>query len=208
MQSPFLDVRGSASFGLGQQFLEDAHIGRLDQVAVEPGLRGDAPVVSCYEAGRDGFWLHRFLTAQTIANHVVDSSSIEVKRRGRRCKTDRLDVGKLLSMLIRWHHGEKNVWSVVQVPGVVDEDRRQLHRDLLELKAERTQHTNRITGLLMLLNLRVRNVGGRAWQQWWDDAAAQVPSHLRAQIERENERLKMVQAQIRQLEGKYLSWTL
>src|SRR5579883_641919 len=79
-------------------------------------LTDDAPVYSCYEAGRDGFWLDRFLASQGINNEVVDSSSIEVKRRGRRGKTDRLDVGKLLSMLIRWRQGERNVWSVVQVP--------------------------------------------------------------------------------------------
>src|SRR6516164_10729805 len=112
------------------------------------GLPADAPVRTCYEAGRDGFWLHRFLESHGIDNQVVDSSSIEVKRQGRRKETDRLDAGKLLSMLIRWHHGERNVWSVVQVPSVADEDRRQLHRDLLELKAERTQHGNRIKGLL------------------------------------------------------------
>ena len=80
------------------------------------GLDENAPVRCCYEAGRDGFWLHRFLESQGITNEVVDSSSIEVKRQGRRRKTDRLDAGKLLSMLIRWHGGERNVWSVVQIP--------------------------------------------------------------------------------------------
>ena len=112
------------------------------------GLPEDAPVRSCYEAGRDGFWLHRYLLAQGIANSVVDSASIEVQRRGRRRKTDRLDAAKLLNMLQRWHGGEQKVWSVVQVPGADDEDRRQLHRDLVELKAERTQHVNRLKGLL------------------------------------------------------------
>jgi transposase len=119
-------------------------------------LPDDAAVYSCYEAGRDGFWLHRFLSSQGINNEVVDSSSIEVKRRGRRRKTDRLDAGKLLSMLMRWRQGERNVWSVVQVPSVADEDHRQLHRDLLELKAERTQHTNPIKGLLAGCGLAVR----------------------------------------------------
>ena len=98
------------------------------------GLPSDAPVESCYEAGRDGFWLYRFLESHGISNQVVDSSSIEVKRRGRRRKTDRLDVGKLLSMLMRWHGGERDVWSVVQVPSVADEDRRQLHRPFLPLE--------------------------------------------------------------------------
>jgi len=73
------------------------------------GLPADAPGLSCYEAGRDGFWLHRYLTRQGLSNRVVDSSRSEVKRRGRRCKTDRLDAAKLLSLLIRWHRGEKKV---------------------------------------------------------------------------------------------------
>jgi len=73
-------------------------------------------VESCYEAGRDGFWLHRYLEAQGVKNLVVDSASIEVSRRFRRVKTDRMDVGRLLGMLMRYHLGEKKVWSVVHVP--------------------------------------------------------------------------------------------
>src|SRR5437016_4092272 len=77
------------------------------------GLPETAPVVSCYEAGREGFWLHRFLEAHGITNHVVDSSAIEVSRRQRRAKSDGLDVCKLLSMLMRYHEGERQVWQVV-----------------------------------------------------------------------------------------------
>src|SRR6266487_2642406 len=94
------------------------------------GLPETAPVVSCYEAGRDGFWLHRFLQAHGITNHVVDASSIEVNRRQRRAKSDGLDVRKLVSMLIRFHHGEGEVWRVVHVPTVAAENQRHLHRDL------------------------------------------------------------------------------
>jgi transposase len=112
------------------------------------GLPDDARVYSCYEAGRDGFWLHRWLTQAGVANVVVDAASIEVNRRARRAKSDGLDVGKLLQQLQRYHGGERKVWSVVNVPSVADEDRRQLHRDLLEMKSERTQHSNRIKGLL------------------------------------------------------------
>jgi hypothetical protein len=112
------------------------------------GVNAGAPVRSCYEAGRDGFWLHRYLTAQAIDNRVVDSSSIEVNRRLRRAKSDRLDAGKLLGMLVRYHAGEAKVWSVVRVPMVEDEDRRQLHRELRTLKKERTRVTNRVKGLL------------------------------------------------------------
>ena len=112
------------------------------------GLPANAPVVSCYEAGRDGFWLHRFLLHQGIQNIVVDSASIEVSRRKRRAKSDRLDAIKLVSMLIRWNNGERKVWSVVHVPAVADEEGRQLHRELIELKAERTELLNRIKGWL------------------------------------------------------------
>jgi hypothetical protein len=112
------------------------------------GLPPDAPVISCYEAGRDGFWLHRYLGHEGIPNLVVDSASIEVNRRKRRAQSDRLDAVKPLSMLIRWHDGEQRVWSVVRVPTVDDEDRRQLHRDLIRLIAERTEHDNRIKGLV------------------------------------------------------------
>src|ERR671925_865775 len=102
----------------------------VDQAKKRFGLPETAPVVSCYEAGREGFWLHRFLQAQGITNHVVDSSSIEVNRRQRRAKSDGLDVRKLLSMLLRFHHGERAAWRVVHVPSVEAEDQRHLHRAL------------------------------------------------------------------------------
>jgi transposase len=75
-----------------------------------------------------------------IENIVVDSASIEVNRRQRRVKTDRLDAGKLVSMLMRYHGGEKKLWAVVRVPSVADEDARQLHRELKVLKGEKTMH--------------------------------------------------------------------
>jgi transposase len=112
------------------------------------GLPENARVVSCYEAGRDGFWLHRYLVAHGVQNHVIDSASIEVNRRQRRAKTDRLDVHKLLTMLLRHMAGERKVWSVVRVPSVDEEDRRQLHRELTTAKQDRTRVINRIKGLL------------------------------------------------------------
>ena len=111
------------------------------------GLPEDARVVSCYEAGRDGFWLHRALVAHGVQNHVIDSASIAVNRRQRRAKTDRLDVRKLLTMLLRHSAGEQKVWSVVRVPSVEEEDRRQLHRELTTAKQDRTRVINCIQGL-------------------------------------------------------------
>jgi transposase len=165
-------------------------------------LPADTPVLSCYEAGRDGFWIHRVLAHEGIENIVVDSASIEVSRRKRRAKSDRLDAVKLVSMLIRWHNGEKKVWSVVHVPTVNDEDRRQLHRELIELKAERTELSNRIKGLLAGLGLNIvinANLPVRLGKlRQWDDAA--LPPTLQARILREFERWQLVVRQINELE--------
>lgn len=116
-------------------------------------LPADAPVVCCYEAGRDGHWLYRFLTAQGFICHEVDSSSIEVNRKQRRAKTDNLDAAKLLSMLIRFENGERRVWRAVRVPSAADEARRQLHRELEDWLDQRTQQSNTIKGLLASLGL-------------------------------------------------------
>jgi transposase len=168
-------------------------------------LPEDTAVASCYEAGRDGFWLHRYLDSQGIVNLVVDSASIEVKRRKRRAKSDRLDAVKLVSMLQRYHAGEKKVWGVVQVPGVEDEDRRQLHRDLLELKGERTQHVNRIRGLLAGCGLGVTQIDKNfpavlAELRQWDGAA--VPAELQKRLLREHARHQFVDRQIQDLENE------
>jgi transposase len=168
------------------------------------GLSADASVFCCYEAGRDGFWLHRWLAAQGLNNLVVDSASIETKRRRRRAKNDRLDAAKLVSMLLRYHGGEKKVWSVVHVPSAADEDRRQLHRDLLEQKAERTQHVNRVKGLLASCGLAVTTIGDDfpvvlAALRQWDDTP--VPPELQKRLLREWERHQFVERQIRDLEN-------
>ena len=151
------------------------------------GLPEDAPVVSCYEAGRDGFWIHRFLRHVDVQNIVVDSASIEVSRRKRRAKSDRLDAVKLVSMLIRRNNGEKQVWSLVRVPTVADEDRRQLHRELIELKAQRTELANRIKGLLAGLGLGVSvdaKLPARLEKmRQWDEA--ELPPALKGRILRE-----------------------
>jgi transposase len=168
------------------------------------GLPDEAPVISCYEAGRDGFWLHRFLADRRIENLVVDAASIEVNRRQRRAKSDNLDATKLVGMLIRWHLGEKRLWGVVRVPSVADEDRRQLHRELIALKAQRTEHTNRIKGLLAGLGLSLaidaefpRRL--EALRQW--DGTG-VPSGRRRRLLREFERRQLVGRQIHDLEDQ------
>src|SRR6476661_5554758 len=141
------------------------------------GVSAEARVHSCYEAGRDGWWLHRWLIEHGIDNIVVDSASIEVNRRARRAKTDRLDGDKLLAMLLR-HHGGERVWSVVREPTAEQEDARRRDRELSRLGKERTQHSNRIRSLLVLHNLRPQIViGGRDWAGWWDAQGAQLLEH-------------------------------
>lgn len=162
-------------------------------------LGSSASVQSCYEAGRDGWWLHRWLKQQGIDNIVVDSSSIEVNRHARRAKSDRLDGDKLLQMLLRHGRGER-VWSVVHAPSPQAEDERRAHRELHRLTNESTAHCNRIRSLLVLHNLRPAQVGGRTWAAWWVAHQAQVPPLLRAEIERECERLALVRQQMRAIE--------
>ena len=168
------------------------------------GLPADARVVSCYEAGREGFWLHRWLVAHGVVNHVVDSASIEVNRRRRRAKSDRLDVGKLLYQLVRYRVGERKVWSVVRVPTVAEEDQRQLHRELLTAKRDRARVTNRMKGLLanqgIVVEVGAGFLGELAVIQLWDGTA--LPPGLRARLEREWTKGEGLTAQVRQLEGE------
>jgi len=147
-------------------------------------------------------WLHRHLLEERVENLVVDSASIEVNRRAKRAKTDRLDGGKLLIMLIRYDRGEKKVWSVLRVPSVEAEDNRHLHRQLMALKAERTRHTNRIQGLLV--GQGVRMSVGSDWVEelarvrLWNGSA--LPAGLRARLEREYVCLTFVDQHIQELE--------
>lgn len=118
-------------------------------------LSEDAPIRSCYEAGRDGFWPHRLLTSLGVVNLVVDSSSIEVSRRAKHAKTDRLDGAKLLRLLLRHWGGEDEMWAVVHVPSPQVEDVRHANRTRTMLQRERTRYRNRIHALLMLHGARV-----------------------------------------------------
>jgi transposase len=154
-------------------------------------LPSTARVIGRYEAGRDGFWLHHFLLSQGVQNLVVDSSSIEVERRARQAKTDSLDVGKLLTLLIRHVGGEPEVWSVVHMPTVKEEDARSVHRELRTLTKECTRSVNRIKGLLMTQGVRFESLR-KDFVEWvgrvrlWDGSP--LPPGLRQRLEREYER--------------------
>jgi transposase len=162
------------------------------------GLGAEVQVVSCYEAGRDGFWLHRWLLEHGVHNLVVDSSSIEVNRRQRRAKNDRLDAGKLYEMLGRHLRGEKRVWQVVRVPTLQEEDARRPHRERERLQRERNAHLNRMCSLAVLHNERLNRGGDMAGQL--QALEARLPAALWAELQRECERLKLVEQQLRELE--------
>jgi transposase len=156
----------------------------IAKAKVRFSLPPDAPVRTCYEAGRDGFWLHRALQQRGIDNVVVDSSSIEVDRRSKRVKNDPVDATKLVSSLCRYHAGEHKVWRVVRVPAVADEDRRQLHRGLKDVQRQQTACSNRIKGLLASCGLNAEvNAAFRTTLSALRDWAGQpVPAGLAQRI--------------------------
>lgn len=164
-------------------------------------LPATAPVVSCYEAGRDGFWIHRALTAQGLVNHVIDSASIEVNRRAKRAKTDRIDALKLLALLVRVWSGETGAWREVRVPTVADEAARHVSRERRTLTQERTALINQLRSWLALwgTQLPTKRPAG-----WWttirDWAGASLPAEMQARLARADARLQVLLEQIAALD--------
>lgn len=117
-------------------------------------LAATVPVVSCYEAGRDGFWIHHYLTSLGVRNLVVDAASIEVTRRARQVKTDRLDALRLLDLLVRAEVG-RAAWRVVRVPPEAADDARHAIRERRTVRQDRTRVRNRIRGLLATQGVRL-----------------------------------------------------
>ena len=165
------------------------------------GLAASARAVSCYEAGRDGFWIHRALTQLGMSNRVVDSASIEVNRRARRAKTDRLDALKLVRMLVRVCYGERRVWSDVRVPSVADEAARQVTRERTALTKEQTRLVNQMRGWLATWGGRLP---ARRRGSWWtsvrDWAGAVLPGEVQARLARAAARLAGLEAQIAEID--------
>lgn len=165
------------------------------------GVPDGAPVVSCYEAGRDGFWIHRALLQQGLRNRVVDSSSIEVNRRARRAKTDRLDALKLVRMLVRVCAGERGVWSEVRVPTVAVEAARHRSRERTGLVQEQTRLVNQLRGWLTTYGTTLPS---RRTEGWWtrvvDWAGQPMPEAVQARLARADARLRLIQEQLALLE--------
>ena len=166
-------------------------------------LPAAARVLSCYEAGRDGFWVHRALTELGLSNRVVDSASIEVNRRARRAKTDRLDALKLVRMLVRVCFGEQRVWSEVRVPTVTEEAARQVSRERTALTQDQTRLVNQMRGWLATWGTTLPS---RRRGAWWttvrDWAGAALPTEVQARLARGEARLQALEAQIAELDAQ------
>lgn len=167
-------------------------------------LPEDAPVLSCYEAGRDGFFPHRLLVSLGVTNIVIDPSSILVDRRSKRVKTDRIDGEMLLSLLMRHHVGERKEdrLRVVRIPTLEQEMNRLPDREIKALKEERQAHRNRLLAKLTLMGARLRTNRGVADADQavcWDGSP--LPPKMQALLQREQERLALVERQIKELES-------
>lgn len=161
-------------------------------------------VASCYEAGYDGFWLHRLLQAAGIANFVFDAASIAVEQRSRRAKTDRIDGELMLRTLMAYLRGEPRVVRIVRVPSMAEEDARRASRERDRLVKEQTAHSNRIKALLRLLGVAVGTPRRRNWLAWLEQQrdwqGQPLPPHLLAEVKREHARLMLVREQIAAME--------
>lgn len=182
-----------------------ALIARL-RARAEQALERPIAVVACYEAGYDGFWLHRLLGAHGVLNHVLDPASLQVNRRARRVKTDRIDAERLLRALLAHRRGEPKVVSVVRVPSVAEEDARRLHRERHRLVRERVQHVNRLKGLCATQGIDDFEPLRRGRQERLSGLRTgdgrPLPPRLAAELARELQRLELVLALLAGLEAE------
>ena len=163
-------------------------------------------IVSCYEAGYDGFWLHRWLQAHGVDNRVLDPASIEVPRKARRAKTDKIDLAKLMRVQLAHERGEPRVCSIVHVPTVAQEDAKRVSRERASLLQERISHTNRIKGLLFAQGVRDTDPLARNFLARLDELVTpdgrRLSHHLLGELRREHARLSLVVSQIAKLEAE------
>ena len=178
-------------------------IARIRTRIVE-ALNRPVEVISCYEAGYDGFWLHRVLEAHGVRNYVIDPASLQVDRRARR--VNNIDLSRLLRSLMAYLRGEPKVWSVVRVPSVAEEDDRRLHRERNRLVNERVQHVNRIKGLCAVNGIYdyepLRPNRLVRLEQLRAADGSELPPRFKAEIMRELQRLELVLNMIKTLEAE------
>src|ERR1700733_4452994 len=162
-------------------------------------------VVLAYEAGRDGFWIARYLQAHGIEVQVMHPPSIPVERRGRRVKTDRIDLDMLLRTLLAWLRGEPRVCSMVRIPSVAEEDRRRPGRERERLVSERVALENRIENLLCLQGItgfkpRLKKAAVRL-DELRRPAGDPLPPQLLEELKRLMVRHRLLSEQLREIEA-------
>lgn len=167
-------------------------------------MPADAPVVTCHEAGRDGFSVHRLLEALGLFSIVIDAASIEVNRRKRRAKTDRLDAQRMLNKLVHWARGDEGSFAVVQPPSEAVEDARRLHRERATLVREQTRLVVRIKSWLATVGLPLA-VNEKLLEKLETEETlwrTPVPLQFKAQIARTMQRLELVREQLKKIEAE------
>ena len=168
-------------------------------------LRKTVDVACCFEAGRDGFWLQRLLTAQGVTAYVLEPTSILVNRRARRAKTDRLDAEGMLRVLAAWLGGDRQVCSMVRVPTPEEEDAKRPHREREHLVQERQRNENRMEALLFTQGIR----GRPSLRSWERDIAKlrtgdgrALPCLMRAELNRLRRQLVLILELIHEMEAE------
>jgi transposase len=168
------------------------------------GLREDSKVQSCYEAGLDGFWIHRYLEWQGIENVVVDPASVEVNRRAKQRKTDRLDARKLVRQLMRYARGDQEVWEVLHIPSEETEEQRHLHRQLWNLKNDWKRYRKRIYGTLtthgVTLKVNQSFLAEMERVRLWNGAG--LPREAQKRVRRNYRILAVLAGEIKELENE------
>ena len=180
----------------------------IDQVVEKVSRANGRPpqVVSCYEAGYNGFWLHRLLEARGVVNHVLDAASLMVSRKARRAKTDRLDAERLVRVLTAFWRGEPKVCSIVRIPSLAEEDAKRLHRERQFLMKERVQHIGRIKGLLATQGVHDFRPGRKDWARQIETTVTgdgrKLAPLLAAEIARHCQRLALVDAMLKEIDAQ------
>lgn len=173
--------------------------------AVQADTGVEVAIECVFEAGYDGFWLHRRLAQAGIASRVMDPASLKVDRRARRVKTDRVDAESLLRALQSWRRGDRQACAFVRVPSIDDEDARRPHRELARLRKERVGHVNRIKALLALHGVRdyrpLRADRRVVLSQLRTGYGEILPINCRREVERELSRLEVVLQHVTEVEA-------
>src|SRR5215210_961182 len=162
-------------------------------------------IAVAFEAGRDGFWLARWLRARGIEAHVIHPASIPVSREHRRAMTDRLDTELLKRAFLGWLRGEPDHCSMAAVPTLEQEDAKRPNREREVLVGERTRIVNRMKGTLARLGIRAFNPTLRRAPERLETLrtpeGATLPPNTRAELQRDMARLRFVTEQIRAIEA-------